>query len=193
MTEASRPGRRRSDASRQAILNAAFRLLEEDGFDRLSIEGVAARAGVGKMTIYRWWPSKGTLAVEAFLSVVVPAIAFPHSASPSDDLRAQMLALAALYRGPTGRFVREMIGASQHDPEMQRAFVNGFLEPRRQAAHKVLLRGMTSGTFTARFAPDLVMDALYGPIYYRLLVSGAPIDDAFVNGIADLALSSLID
>jgi AcrR family transcriptional regulator len=186
-----RPGRGRSNASRQAILASTFALLEEDGFVRLTIEGVAARAGVGKTTIYRWWPSKGVLAVEAFLSAVTPAITFPHGASPRDNLRSQMLALAALYRGPMGRFAREMIGASQHDPEARRAFVDGFLAPRRLAAHVVFQRGVAAGEFTARSDPDLAIDALYGPIYYRLLASGALIDDAFVNGIADLVLSSL--
>ena len=71
----ARAGRRRSETSRQAILQAAFALMEEVGFDRMSIEGVAARAGVGKTTIYRWWGSRGVLAVEAFLTAVAPAIA----------------------------------------------------------------------------------------------------------------------
>ena len=104
------PGRKRSEASRRAILDAAFAILEEVGFETLSIEGVAARAGVGKTTIYRWWPSKGVLAVEAFLDGVAPTIAFAEAGSATADMTAQMQALAEIYRGRTGRFVREMIG-----------------------------------------------------------------------------------
>ena len=163
----------------------------EEGFNRLSIEGVAARAGVGKTTIYRWWPTKGALAVEAFLNAVAPTIAFPQSAAPDDDLRRQMHALATLYRGSTGRFVREMIAASQSDLAMRQAFVDGFLAPRRCAAHAVIQRGVEAGIFSPDTDPDLAIDALYGPIYYRLLATGAPIDDAFVNGLADLVLAGL--
>ncbi len=94
-------GRKRSEASRRAILDATHELLERDGFDGLSIEGVAARAGVGKTTIYRWWPTKGVLAVEAFLDAATPSIAFRRTRSAKADMRQQMRALAALYRGPT--------------------------------------------------------------------------------------------
>jgi AcrR family transcriptional regulator len=191
MTAEPRAGRRRSDASRQAILQATFALMEEDGFDRLSIEGIAAKAGVGKTTIYRWWPSKGVLAVEAFLTSVTPRIGFTKTASAAMDLRRQMLSLAALYRGPTGRFVREMIGSSQTDPAMRQAFVDGFLTPRRQAARDVVQRGMSTGEFIADCDLDIAIEALYGPIYYRLLTSGAPLCDAFVHSVADLVLRGL--
>ncbi|WP_420137370.1 TetR/AcrR family transcriptional regulator [Sphingomonas sp.] len=184
-------GRKRDETSRQAILSATFALLEEQGFDRLSIEGVAARAGTAKTTIYRWWPSKGVLAVEAFLATTEPLIAFPDSESPREDIMRQMRSLAALYRGPTGRFVREMIGAAQHDAAMSTAFVSGFLEPRRAQAKAVFHRGVAAGEFRADLDADIAIDALYAPIYYRLLASGGAIDDAFVIGHAELVLRGL--
>jgi AcrR family transcriptional regulator len=185
VTEGSAPGGKRSEASRRAILDAAYELLEKIGFDGLSIEGIAARAGVGKTTIYRWWSSKGVLAVEAFLDAVAPSIAFRQTASANADIRRQMRALAELYRGPTGRFVRELIGSSQSDPEMRQAFIDGFLTPRREAARAVFQRGSAAGEFRAGLDPDTAIDALYGPIYYRLLTSGAPIDETFVDQLAD--------
>ena len=190
MTEA-KAGRKRSETSRQAILQAAFALLEEVGFDRMSIEGVAARAGVGKTTIYRWWESRGVLAVEAFLTTVAPVIAFHETGSAREDMIAQMQALADLYRGPTGRFVREMIGSSQSDPAMRSAFHDLFLVPRREAARAVFRRGQGTGEFRACADADAAIDALYGPIYYRLLASDAPIDDGEVNKIAALVMSGL--
>jgi AcrR family transcriptional regulator len=187
----ARAGRKRSETSRQAILQAAFALMEEVGFDRMSIEGVAARAGVGKTTIYRWWESRGVLAVEAFLTTVEPAIAFHSSKSARDDMIAQMLALAELYRGPTGRFVREMIGSSQSDPAMRTAFHDLFLAPRRERAREVFRRGQAAGEFRADADADAAIDALYSPIYYRLLASDGPIGEVEVRQIAALVMDGL--
>src|SRR5258708_39963572 len=83
-------GRKRSEASRKAILDATYELLETVGFHQMSIEGVAARAGVGKATIYRWWRSKGVLAVEAFMEAVAPSIAFRDTDSARAEIRRQM-------------------------------------------------------------------------------------------------------
>lgn len=184
-------GRKRSEASSKAILDAALALMHETGFDGFSIEGVATRAGVGKTTIYRWWPSKGILAVEAFLAAAEPLIAFPESASARSDIVEQMRALAALYRGPTGRLVRAMIGAAQHDPGMRDAFVDGFLAPRRALARAVFQRGVERGEFAVGVDVDVAIDALWSPIYYRLLVSGADIDDEFVLVHARVVLDGI--
>src|SRR5258706_16314481 len=118
MSTALAPSRKRSNSARRAILTAAFALLEEEGFERLSIEGVAARAGVGKTTIYRWWPTKGVMAVEAFLEAVTPAIAFRRSRSARADIGRQMKAPAKLYRGQTGNLVCQMVGARPLAPPM---------------------------------------------------------------------------
>jgi AcrR family transcriptional regulator len=186
-----RPGRKRNEASREAILSATFTLMEEDGFDRLSIEGVAARAGVAKTTIYRWWSTKGTLAVEAFLTAAEPLIAFRDSGTAHNDIVRELRSLAALYRGFTGRFVRELIGACQYDPAMRDAFLLGFLEPRREQARAVVRRGVATGEFRTDLDYDVVVDTLYAPIYFRLLASSTQIDDAFITSYVELILRSL--
>jgi AcrR family transcriptional regulator len=185
------PGRKRDEASRQAILDATFALLSEEGFYRLSIEGIAARAGVGKTTIYRWWASKGVLAVEAFLTAVEPLIAFVDSGSLEQDVVQQMQALAAVYRGPTGRLVREMIGAAQHDEAMRDAFLAGFLEPRRAQARRAIRRLIDAGIFRSSLEVDVAIDALWSPIYYRLLVSGARLDETVIAAHAEIVLRGL--
>jgi AcrR family transcriptional regulator len=184
-------GRPRSAASRDAILQAAHALLEEAGFERLTIEGVASRAGVGKATIYRWWPSRGVLAMEAFLSHVSPVIAFPKSRRASDDIAAQMKRVARAYRGKTGHIVKEMIASSQSNPEVQRIFFDGYLGPRRSAAKEALRRGMDNGEFKADADLDAVIDALYGPLFYRLLLGHMPNDDAFIDGVAEAVLKGI--
>jgi AcrR family transcriptional regulator len=192
MSTPGAPSRKRSNSARQAILTAAFALLEEEGFEHLSIEGVAARAGVGKTTIYRWWPTKGVMAVEAFLKAVTPTIAFRQSGSARVDIVRQMKALAKLYRGHAGHLVCQMIGASQLDSAMRKAFTESFLYPRRERAYAVFQRGVAAGEFRADVDRDVAIDALYSPIYYRLLASGAPIDEPFVDRHIDLVFRGLM-
>ncbi|WP_052359986.1 TetR/AcrR family transcriptional regulator [Solidesulfovibrio alcoholivorans] len=185
------PGRPRSDAARSAVLEAAYGLLEEAGFSRLTMEGIAARAGVGKATLYRWWPGKGAVAMEAFLAVVSPKIAFPHTVSAVADITAQMLRLAAAYRGTIGKIVCEMIALGQADPEIRAAFLDGYMFPRRDAAKEALRRGIASGEIRADADLELAVDALYAPIFHRMLLRHQPLDDAFVRGIAALVFTSL--
>jgi len=185
------PGRPRSDAARTAVLEAANSLLEEVGFSKLTMEGIAARAGVGKATLYRWWPSKGAVAVEAFMSAVAQRIAFPHTDSAVADIAAQMARLAEVYRGTTGRIVCELIALGQADPEILAAFMDGYMLPRRNAAKQVLRRGVEAGQIRGDVDLDLIVDALYAPIFHRMLQRHRPLDDAFVRQIADLVFSGL--
>jgi AcrR family transcriptional regulator len=184
-------GRPRSDAARCAILEATYALLLEQGFARLSIEGIAARAGTGKATIYRWWSGKGDLAIEAFLDAMSPRIAFPDTGSALADLRVQLRSVAREYRGPTGHIIKELIALGQSEPDTIRQFVAGYLRPRRQQAGVVIRRAMAEGELRAGLDVELVIDLLYAPIYHRMLVTLAPIDDGFVDALLDMALAGL--
>jgi AcrR family transcriptional regulator len=184
-------GRKRSPAAYGAILETTQTLLEEIGFEKLTIEGVAARAGVGKATIYRWWPSKGALVVEAFLTAVAPTTAFTMGDSASEDIRTQSRRLARAYNGKTGKIVREMIGSGQFDPETMRLFDEGYLKPRRTAAKQALQRGIAQGEFRRDIDLDAVVDALYAPIFHRLLVGHASNNEKFVKSLVDLVLAGI--
>jgi AcrR family transcriptional regulator len=174
-------GRKRSEASRKAILDATYELLKSVGFHQMSIEGVASRAGVGKATIYRWWSSKGVLAVEAFMAAVAPFIAFGETGSARADIERQMKKLAEVYRGRTGEILGEMIGFSQCDAEMREALFVGYLKPRREAAKAALQRGVEQGEFLPDLDLEALVDELYGPLIYRMLTGYYPIDNKFVN------------
>lgn len=169
-------------------MRATNELLEDVGFDKLSIEGIAARAGVGKATIYRWWNGKGPLAIEAFLEAIAPRIAFPESSSAIADLKNQVPRVAQAYRGKTGRILREILALSQSDRETNKLFVEGYLEPRRTAAKTVLQRGVKQGQLREGLDLDVVVDAIYGPIFHRMLTGHAPLSDAFVNTLLDVVL-----
>ncbi len=185
------PGRPRCDVTRRAILDAAFELLVEGGFAGFTIEGVAARSGAAKTTIYRWWPSKSVLAVEAFLEVAKLETAFPSTDSPLADLKAQLRLVARAFRGPSGRTLAGIIAAMQSDPETARAFVAGFVEPRRAAARQVLQRGIASGELRADLDLEATLDCLYAPLYHRMLVGHRGLDDASVGALVDVVLTGI--
>ena len=178
---ASTPGRKRSESARLSILAAAYELLVSTGFQQMSIEGVASRANVGKATIYRWWRNKGVLAAEAFMHAVAPAIAFQESPSARADIARQMKGLSLVYRGRTGEILAEMIAHSQGDPGMREALFAGYLQPRRAAAKAVLQRGMDQGEFLPNLDLEMLVDALYGPLIYRMLIRQHPITDQFIE------------
>ena len=182
-------GRPRGDEARIAVLDAAYALLEEGGLAGFTIEGVAARAGAAKTTIYRWWPSREALAVAAFLAATGPRIAFPSTGSAAGDIRAQMRRLASVYRGRTGRIIRDLVAAGHRDPEAAAAFVEGYVKPRRQAVSAVLLRGIEGGEFGAGLDVEATIDALYGPVFYRLLVDHGPLGQAWTEHVAAIVLA----
>ncbi|MEL7554048.1 TetR/AcrR family transcriptional regulator [Pseudomonas protegens] len=183
--------RRRNQATLEVILTATYELLQQNGYDRLTIEGVAARAGVGKTTIYRWWPSRGALAVDAFLAVVSPRLSFNETESASDDIRRQVRRLAAVYDGEVGKIVREMMGSAQFDSTTLALFNEGYLQPRRIAAKAALQRGIEQGEFRADINPEHVIDALYGPIYYRLLTGASIREEAFLSTLEAYVLDGI--
>jgi len=185
------PGRPRSDESRAAILKAAYQILREGGFAHFTVEGVAARAGAGKATIYRWWSSKGTLAVEAFLVAVVPKMdSVRESASPLADLRKQVHTAAEIYRGRAGQLVRELLALGQADSETGKMLFRDFLEPRRMAGMRTLERAQASGEIRKDIDLNVLADALWGPIFQRLLVSHMTLERGFIEKLLDLVLAS---
>jgi AcrR family transcriptional regulator len=185
-------GRRRSKASRKAILDATYELLKTIGFHQMSIEGVASRAGVGKATIYRWWGSKGVMAVEAFMEAIAPSIAFRGKGSARADIERQMKVLAEAYRGRAGEIFTEMIGFSQSDADMREAFFVGYLKPRREAAKAALQRGIDQGEFLPNLDLEALVDALYGPLIYRMLTGYHPIDNKFVDQIKRVVFGGIV-
>jgi AcrR family transcriptional regulator len=190
-TETRRPGRPRSDDTRQAIVRAAFELLEESGMARFTIEGVAARSGAAKTTIYRWWPRKGALAMEAYHSEIAAMVSFADGDSAVADLRKLLHLMAQAFASKTGRILGGLIAEGQTDPDLLAAYREGVLEPRRAAVRRILQRGMEGGELRPDLDPEATLDALYGPFLARLLLRHAPIDDAYVDRLADTVLRGI--
>jgi AcrR family transcriptional regulator len=189
----SERGRRRSERSHKAIITATQELLVERGYRKLTIEAVAARAGVGKQTIYRWWPSRAALVLEAYLAgsdaVSLPP---PEGGSTREDVRALIGWLAAVLDQPIGgRVVAGLVGDLQHDADLADGFRQDVVPARRQAMLAALERGRERGEIRPDADLDLAVDTLHGAVFYRLLLSGEPLDTRFVERVADQVLNGL--
>lgn len=181
-------GRPRSVESQQAILNATWKLLMEGTVRDLSIEAIAREAGVGKTTIYRWWSSKTAVVIDAFLAKVTSEIPFPKEYKAAQALKGQVISLVKAFSGDYGRIVGEIIAEGRGDKEALKSFRERFLLPRRAIALAVIERGIQSGEFDPNLDPEMAMDILYGPIYYRLLVGHLPLDEKFAIALGERAL-----
>jgi AcrR family transcriptional regulator len=182
------PGRPRSEQARLSILASTLKLLEKKGFSELNIEAVAADAGVGKTTVYRWWPDKAALIADAFASSTKQKLHFPDTGSVCTDMSQQMRQLVKIFRSRRGRIVAAILGGGQSDPKLIRAFRGRFLWPRRREAYATLRRGILRGELRKDVDLDLLLDSLYGPIYMRFLIRHDKLTPDFVDRLCELAL-----
>lgn len=165
-------GRPRSETTRAAILSAAYTLLTESGFDAASIEAVARQAGAGKSTVYRWWPSKAALLLDA---VHEQDVRYPPLVSSGDffaDLTTQIRGVIAFYRGETGGAMLDLIARGRCDPELRAAINARFIADRRSAARSFFAAGVAAGVIRSDIDTDTVTDLIWGSVYYRLLILG---------------------
>jgi AcrR family transcriptional regulator len=182
------PGRPRSEQARVAILRSALNLLGENGFSDLTIEAVAAHANVGKATVYRWWPNKAALIADAFASSTTRKLHFPDTGSLRSDMSQQMRQVVKVFRSRRGRIVSAMLAGGQSDREIIAAFRERFLWPRRQEAYATLRRGIQRGELPRNVDMDLLLDALYGPIYMRFLIRHIKLTADFVDHLCEMVL-----
>jgi AcrR family transcriptional regulator len=185
---------RRSDRARVAVLHAADDLLVERGYAAVTIEGIAARAGVAKQTIYRWWPSKFEVLMDTFLEDAAGALRIPDTGSTAGDLRQHLRQLAGFLTGAAaGKVMLALIGQAQHDEDVAVVFRRRYLDERRALDKAILERGVARGEIRADTDLDLSIDMLYGPVYHRVLLSGLPVDGAFTDGLVDRVLVSIAE
>jgi AcrR family transcriptional regulator len=185
------PGRPRSEQARQAILRTTLKILGKNGFSDFKIEEVAARASVGKATVYRWWPNKGALIADAFASSTTRKLRFPDTGSVYADMSQQMRQLIKVFRSRRGRIVSAILAAGQSDKDLIEAFRERFLWPRRREAYATLRRGIERGELRRDLDPDLLLDSLYGPIYMRFLIQHDRLTPEFVDRLCELVLAGV--
>lgn len=187
---ARKRGRPRSEDVDRAIRLAVLDLLAERGIEGLSMEGIAARARVGKATVYRRWDRKEAV-VAAAVASLVEQIEIPDTGSVEQDLLMLERDAVRLYRGRAGRLVPGVIALLARDEGFARSFREGFLEERRRALRSVLERAVARGELGRDADLELALDFLGGPLFYRLLVTGGVLDEGLVRGVVGVLLHGL--
>jgi AcrR family transcriptional regulator len=179
----------RSEHARQAVLEAADDLLVEKGFAGVTIEGIAASAGVAKQTIYRWWNTKTDVLLDAFLQDAEEALTPPDHGDLARDLRAHLRQVAEfLARSDAGAVFRALLGHAQHDPAFAAVFRARYLNEQRRRDRLPLERAARRGELPAGLDIATAVDQLVGPIYHRVLVTGDPVGRTFTDRLVDAFL-----
>jgi AcrR family transcriptional regulator len=176
-------GRPRDPHTDRAILRAANELVTRSGLAHLTIEGVAERAGVGKASIYRRWPTKGALAFEAVLDAILASQPTPDTGSFEGDLVAMARIWVRLARRPRGRTVAHFIAEVQSDPALAQEWRKRFVRRIRQERMPVIERAIARGELPASSDPEVIMDLFYGPLYHRYLNGHLPLTDDFARDV----------
>lgn len=179
----------RSEAAREAVLRAADDLLVEKGFAGVTVEGIAKAAGVAKQTIYRWWNSKTDVLLDAFLDDAATDLEPTDTGSLESDLRAHLRSTAHfLTDDDAGAVYRALVGHAQHDPEFARTFRARFLHDQRGRDLKPFLRAIERGELPPEADVAALAEWIAGPIHHRVIVTGEPIDQTFIDTLVDSVL-----
>jgi AcrR family transcriptional regulator len=185
-------GRPRSQEADRAILNATVELLADRGLAAMSIEEVAARAGVGKTTIYRRWPSKGLLALDAFVTSFREEQPLPDTGTLRGDLLSALTAwVRAVTQTPMGTMLSSLIAEAQHDPELRGAWRDRVIEPLRRQHRIMLERAVARDEIPASVDTEVVLDLFFGAAEHRLLLGHLPMTDAFIGTVVDVILGGI--
>jgi AcrR family transcriptional regulator len=181
--------RRRSQRTHAAILRATLALLEQGGYGAATVEGIAARAGVGKQTIYRWWPSRAALVMEAYEERVRARTLEPDTGSLREDVCLSLVHIGWVFETTrAGSVVTSLAAEAQRDDDLRRAFREGFMGRRREVMRRTLQRAELRGELPAGTDHDLLIDLLYGTVLFRALLSTGPLDRPAVERLVDLVL-----
>jgi AcrR family transcriptional regulator len=189
----TRRGRPRSERARRAILAAAAEMLLDQGVARMSMGAIAERAGVSKATIYRWWPSKEMLALEALLDWTVGSAAESDTGNLREDVLAHVVPwVREIRKRPFGRVIAALVAEAQADEEFAAVYRTHFVEQRRVPLRLAFERAIARGEVSARLDVEAAIDLIYGPIYHRVLHTHAPLSESFATIVVELALDGIM-
>ena len=183
-----RPG---SERRHEAILQTAIELVIEFGFRAVSVESIAAKTGVAKTTIYRRWPNKAAIVMDAFMERLLRT-QFPVTERALDSIRLQMHTMARAFRSKDGAVLKALLAEAQFDPELATAIRERWTLPRRKLALTVFQRAVSQGDLRPDIDLEATIDLLYAPMYYRLQRATAPLSDAYIDEIFDQVMKGLL-
>jgi AcrR family transcriptional regulator len=187
------PGRPRDEEVRKRILDSAAQLLEGRCIDQITVDAIADQSGAGKATVYRWWPNKAAVLIEAFRERVSQELPFPDTGDFRRDVRQQLQNFAEIiYWGRRGKIFRSFIAGAQADPEMAKAFREIWMRPRRAEARKLFERYIAEGVVRPDLDPDLAVEIVFAPLYYRLLTGWGEITAEYLDRLVDTVMPTFL-
>jgi AcrR family transcriptional regulator len=193
MKNSAHPGRKGRPPSEMAvshdtIMDAVYALLEKKSIRDLTMEEVARRAKVGKPTLYKWWPTKATLVLAMLCERMAPNLEKPIGQTAEESLGLRARRLIDAFNGPFGKIVAGLIAEGQSEPAILQEFFDRWVSPRRNATIADLERGKNAGELRSETEPELLNDAIFGAIYYRLLLRSGPLTRRFGEELVEQVL-----
>jgi len=185
-------GRPRSEKSQEAIINATHDLLNEQGAAGLTIEAIAKRAKVGKPTIYRWWPTLADIVLEAVLHQADTNITVPSFESFPKTLRYFLRQSMKAITDGGGVHLRFLMAQAQQDDEFRERFRDNFVAKRRAILHAIFLQAVQQKQIDSNHNLEILIDIVFGAMWYRLLIGHASIDDVFADELTDMIIRSVL-
>jgi AcrR family transcriptional regulator len=184
-------GRRRSLQAEAAILKATLYLLERQPLRKVTADAIARRAGVSKTTIYKWWPNKSLVALDAYLAGMTEQVAMPDTGSAELDFTQQLKSVMAFYTSPLGRLFCQFLAEGQSDPGFLALFRERFLYARRDTARVMWRRGVDRGEIREEVDGEIVLDLIYGPMIFRLLAGHGSLSDRESEAVVEAVFGGL--
>jgi AcrR family transcriptional regulator len=191
MTPNRAGGRPRSEEHRDAVLKAAMELMQEDDLRRASVDRISARSGVSKATIYKWWPNRTAVAIEAFLHQIMVDAPVPDTGSAAEDFRLTLRGIMSFYSSPLGEIYAQLVGESQFYPTERERIRTHQVNVRRAAVTKIWHRGVARGELDPNVDSEVALDLIFGPAMYRLAIGHAGLTPADADAIVATAMRAL--
>jgi AcrR family transcriptional regulator len=192
MTPRRAPGRPRSERARQDILESAYKLLKKKGISDVAAQEIADGAGVSTATLYRWWDTKEAIMFDACFENVMPALAVEEKGSAVARLREFLVRGAAWLGSEDGRVMARLLTGIHGDKKLQQMYLERFYLPRRQIQLRVIEEAIACRELKRDTDPELLLDALSGPLFFRWLQGHAPVDKKFAEALADKIIPAFI-
>ncbi len=177
--------------ARQRILDSTYALLGAGAPEAVGIDQIAQAANVGKQTIYRWWPSKHAVIIDALLEHSIRDTPFKDTGDARADLRNHMRGVIRLFQSPSGSVIRTVLGEAPSDPGVGQDFIDRFWQPRRDLSTAFLLRAIERGQVRADVDLEAALDAIYSPLWTRLIIGYGPVDYRLVDNVLDVVWPGL--
>lgn len=185
-------GRPRSAGATEAVMAAALALAYEGGIQHATVDRVAERSGVAKTTVYRRWPHAYAIVMDAFLADISPLIPYQRMPTVQATFIAAVKQLVNALKGSRGDLLRHLLGAAQVDAQLQKAFWESWIEPRRAQAKEVIAEARAAGELSDIADADVLVDSIFGAVYYRLMIPYDELSGRYIEVLVEQVLSGVV-